>query len=211
MQARHLRRAAIGPFALAAIGMVALAHGALAQDAAKKPPPPAKVVPGNPVNSANAPIVTMPDAEKVVLLVRSTMLTLNDALQTNNFTVLRERGSPNFQNSATAQELANAFAQLRSLQIDLIGVSVSVPQLVAPPTIDAQSRLRIIGFYPGQGVQFNFDLQYEPVAGQWRLFSMAVNTSQPQVAAHDAPATPAPVPPTRNFAPSDPSSIVKKK
>jgi hypothetical protein len=36
----------------------------------------------------------MPDAEKIVLLVRTTLITLNDALQTGNFTVLRDIGAP---------------------------------------------------------------------------------------------------------------------
>jgi hypothetical protein len=36
----------------------------------------------------------MPEAEKVVLLLRTTLLTLNDALQTGNFTVLRDVSAP---------------------------------------------------------------------------------------------------------------------
>ena len=47
------------------------------------------------------------------------MLTLNDALQTGNFSVLRERGSPNFQATASADQLAQAFAKLRAMQLDL--------------------------------------------------------------------------------------------
>jgi hypothetical protein len=42
------------------------------------------------------PQVAMPDAEKIVLLLRSTPLTLNDAIQTGNFTVLRDVGAPGF-------------------------------------------------------------------------------------------------------------------
>src|SRR5262245_45217622 len=33
--------------------------------------------------------VVMPDAEQIVLLLRTTLVTLNDAIQTGNFTVLR--------------------------------------------------------------------------------------------------------------------------
>ena len=132
----------------------------------------------------------MPDADKIVLLVRTTLLTLNDALQTGNYSVLRERGSPNFQAAATAAQLAEAFAKLRAMQLDLFGVAMSVPQLVVAPSIDAQNRLRISGIYPGQGLQLNFDLQYEPVAGQWRLFAIAVNPVTVAVASQ--PATPQP-------------------
>jgi hypothetical protein len=41
----------------------------------------------------------MPEAEKVVLLLRTTLLTLNDALQTGNFTVLRDVSAPSFPRS----------------------------------------------------------------------------------------------------------------
>ena len=40
------------------------------------------------------PQVVMPDAEKIVLLLRVTLITLNDAVQTGNFTVLRDMGAP---------------------------------------------------------------------------------------------------------------------
>src|SRR5262245_39490330 len=58
------------------------------------------------------PQVAMPDAEKIVLLLRSTLVTLNDALQTGNFTVLRDMGAPGFREANTAGRLAQAFAQL---------------------------------------------------------------------------------------------------
>ena len=47
----------------------------------------------------------MPDAEKIVLLLRTTLITLNDALQTGNFTVLRDMGAPGFRDANTAARL----------------------------------------------------------------------------------------------------------
>src|SRR5579885_3484421 len=59
---------------------------------------------------AQAPVqqVAMPDAEKIVLLLRTTLLTLNDALQTGNFTVLRDKGAPGFRNANTPAQLSQA-------------------------------------------------------------------------------------------------------
>jgi hypothetical protein len=71
----------------------------------------------------------MPDAEKIVLLVRNTLITLNDAIQTSNFTVLRDKGAPGFRDANSAARLGQAFADLASRGVDLSVVSVVTPQL----------------------------------------------------------------------------------
>jgi hypothetical protein len=48
----------------------------------------------------------MPDAEKIVLLLRNTLITLNDAIQTGNFTVLRDMGAPGFRDANSAGRLS---------------------------------------------------------------------------------------------------------
>lgn len=142
------------------------------------------------------PQVAMPDADKIVLLLRSTLLTLNDALQTGNFTVLRDMGAPGFREGNTAGRLSQIFAQLASQGVDLTAVTVMVPQLTDMPTIDPQRQLlRLKGYFPGQPLQINFEILYEPVGGRWRLFGLSVNAVPPTTAAPTvAPAAQAPVP-----------------
>jgi hypothetical protein len=133
----------------------------------------------------------MPDGDKVVLLIRSTLVTLNDALQTGNFTVLRDMGAPGFRDANTAGRLAQAFAGLSSQGVDLSAVTVLAPQLTEVPTINPQSRLlHVAGFFPGQPLQISFDILYQPVAGRWRVFGLSVAAVPPAPAA----APPAPKP-----------------
>ena len=66
---------------------------AYAQEPAKKAPQPSAAAPATP---PQAPQLVMPEAERIVLLVRTTLLTLNDALLTGNFTVLRDVAAPSF-------------------------------------------------------------------------------------------------------------------
>src|SRR5262245_52550930 len=82
--------------------------------------------------------VLMPDAEKIVLLLRTSLLTLNDALQTGNFTVLRDTAAPGFRDANTAARLSQSFSDLASKGIDLSAVSIIAPQLSEPPTLDQQ-------------------------------------------------------------------------
>jgi len=121
----------------------------------------------------------MPDAEKIVLLLRSTLLTLNDALQTGNYTVLRDMGSPAFREANSAARLAQIFSNLAGWGLELSAVSIIAPQLTEVPTIDPHNnRLRLKGFFPGQPLQIEFETIYEPVAGRWRLFGLWVSTTQ---------------------------------
>jgi hypothetical protein len=148
---------------------------------------------------AATPQVVMPDAEKIVLLLRSSLLTLNDALQTGNFTVLRDMGAPGFRDANTAARLSQSFADLASKNVDLSAVSIIAPQLSEPPALDqAKGMLRLKGYFPGQPVQINFEMLYQAVDGRWRLFGLSVQ-----------PGAPTPAPAAKAADPA--SSTVKKK
>jgi hypothetical protein len=128
--------------------------------------------------------VVMPDKGKIVLLIRTALLTLNDALQSGNYTVLRDVAAPAFREANSAARLARIFSTLAESRIDLTLVAVMAPQLTAPPTIDPNTRmLHLKGYFPGQPVQLNFQLLYQPVAGRWRLFGLSVNPATSNQAA----------------------------
>jgi hypothetical protein len=124
--------------------------------------------------------VVAPDAEKIVLLLRTSLLTLNDALQTGNFTVLRDIGAPGFRDANTAARLSQSFSDLASKGIDLSTVSIIAPQLSKPPELDqSKGMLRLKGYFPGQPVQINFEMLYQAVNGRWRLFGLSVQPGPP--------------------------------
>jgi hypothetical protein len=52
------------------------------------------------------------------------------------------------------------------------------PQLTAPPALDARKMLRLTGLFPTRPRQISFDLTFQVVGGQWRLFSIAVATPE---------------------------------
>lgn len=137
------------------------------------------------------PQVVMPDAEKIVLLLRTTLITLNDAVQTGNFTVLRDLSAPGFRDANTAARLGQSFSDLASKGIDLSPTSVIAPQLSEPPGLDQkQGMLRLKGYFPGQPVQINFEMLFQAVNGRWRLFGLSVQPgpATPPPAAASAPA-----------------------
>jgi hypothetical protein len=122
----------------------------------------------------------MPDAEKIVLLLRTTLVTLNDAMQTGNFTVLRDVGAPSFSEANSAARLSQSFSDLASKGIALSAVTVIAPQLTEPPGLDQQKgMLHLKGYFPGNPVQINFEVLYQSVDGRWRLFGLSVQPGTP--------------------------------
>jgi hypothetical protein len=53
------------------------------------------------------------------------------------------------------------------------------PTLTQPAFITDAGMLRVTGFFPTKPEQVNFDLLFQPVGGQWRLFGISVKTRQP--------------------------------
>jgi len=76
--------------------------------------------------------------DKALLLVRSTLLTLNDANRSGNYTVLRDLAAPEFQAKNTSADLALVFAEMRRNNLSLFGVMLLTPQLEAVPEVDAE-------------------------------------------------------------------------
>jgi hypothetical protein len=142
------------------------------------------------------PEVVLPGAETTVILIRTALLSLNDAMRTGNYTVLRDLAAPSFREANTAGRLYQIFSNLTEKRIDLAMVAILAPQLSQMPSIDQNKRLHLSGYFPGSPVQLNFELIFEPVNGQWRLFGLSV-VPVPSAAGNPtaAPANPPPASP----------------
>lgn len=135
--------------------------------------------------------VAMPSAEKIVILVRNSLITLNGALRTGNYTVLRDIGAPGFREANSAARLSQIFSNLLTQEVDLSAVAVVAPQLTQQPVLDQEKgMLHLKGYFPGEPMQINFELLYQAVNGQWRLFGISVQPGPSQDAAEASRANP---------------------
>ena len=116
-------------------------------------------------------------------MIRSTLMALNQANATGNYTVFHEMAAPAFQESNSPARLTEIFTDLRSRNLDLSPILLSQPKLVRKPQIDANGLLEIAGFFPTAPEQVNFDLIFQLVQGRWRLYGIAANTSPVRPAA----------------------------
>jgi hypothetical protein len=161
---------------------------AQAQAPKQQPAPKQPAAPKQQQPQPQAPTPAQIDRNGVLILIRSTLLALDQANKTGNYTVLRDLGSPDFQANSAAQ-LAEIFAQERRDNIDLSGVAVIDPQLTLLPQIEANGMMHMAGFFPSVPTQVNFEMAFAPVGGRWRLFALSVSFGQA------APTAPQPPPP----------------
>jgi hypothetical protein len=162
-------------FAFSAV-LAAMAHllvetalaqpGTTSQGAASKPAPERQ--------KAIAASATLIPAETALILIRSTLLSLNDAVQTGNYTVLRDRSAPSFRERNTAADLSKIFSDIARRGIELSAVAILTPQMQSAPAIAADGKLLIKGYFAGQPVRIDFELVFEAVGRQWRIYALSV-------------------------------------
>jgi hypothetical protein len=145
------------------------------QTAAKMPrpaPPAAVQAPAQP---------QVPSPEAMIILIRASLVALSQANLTNNYSVLNQLGSPTFKQANSPARLQQIFEPFRRNNIDMNPVVFVTPQLTAQPVMK-DGRLRLVGNFPTTPMQVNYDLQFEPSGGVWRLFGLSVDLSanQPQ-------------------------------
>jgi len=123
----------------------------------------------------------------VATLIHNTVLALNQANLSGNYTVLRDLGSPQFREVTTSAQLAVTFLEHRKTNLDMSAVVLFRPQLRYPAQLTSSGQLRIVGFYPTKPLQINFDLTYQITGGKWRIFRISVSPSKPAQAASNQP------------------------
>jgi hypothetical protein len=163
-----------------AVAMLAATFGGAAF-AQQKPAAPATPKPAN------------IDRNGTLILIRTTLIALDQANKTGNYSVLRALCAPDFQANNPPERLAEIFARQRAQGLDLAGVVAIDPQLTMLPQIEPNGMLHIAGFFPSVPAQVYFELLFAPFEGQWRPFGISVDLRSA-----------APTAPVQSNAPSQP-------
>jgi hypothetical protein len=127
-----------------------------------------------PVAAPTAGQAGVPDPIVINKLVWSAMAALDQANQTGNYSVLRDLGAPSFQTNNSAATLGGIFQALRGQQVDLGYTLLVAPSFQFPPAIVQGGLLRVRGAFPLRPAAIGFDLLFQNISGQWRIFGIAV-------------------------------------
>ena len=128
------------------------------------------------ITPAEAPLprVALPPPEHMLGLIRTTIIAVNQANQTGNYTVLRDLGSADFRNANDASRLAAIFQVLREQGIDFTPLLQIPPEVSETPSIDGQGQLHLVGFFPTEPLRVNFDMSFQTEKGRWRPYTISV-------------------------------------
>lgn len=112
-------------------------------------------------------------------LVKTSLLTLNDANVTGIYTVLHAKLSKPFRDQFPPERLKETFREFRDKQIDYESIAPLKPVYVPPPAIDGDGRLVVKGYFPTEPLRLQFDLDFIPSDGEWKMIGVNVKTVSP--------------------------------
>lgn len=113
----------------------------------------------------------IPQVAGLIVLIKSSMIALNQANQTGNYQVLYALGSDGLRAQTNPQNLAQSFAGFRQRNVDLSPIIFLDPNLSKPAAIEG-GRLHLVGSFPTSPLRITFDFWFEPSQGQWKFVQL---------------------------------------
>jgi hypothetical protein len=118
----------------------------------------------------------LPTERGLEALVKSSLLTFNDANVTGNYTVLHAKLSKPFRQQFTPERLKRTFRVFADKNIDIDVIAAIKPVYDPPPRIDDEGKLLVEGYFPVDSARVIFELDFVPSDGEWKLIRINVET-----------------------------------
>jgi hypothetical protein len=116
----------------------------------------------------------VPTEQGLEVLVKTSLLTFNDANITGNYEVLHGKLSGPFRAQFPAARLKESFKDFRDKDLDIGVISALKPAYAPAPSIDDEGRLLVKGSFPTEPNRVQFDLAFIPSDGEWKLVRLHV-------------------------------------
>jgi len=114
-----------------------------------------------------------PGANEILTLFRYTMLALDTADKTGNYSVFRSLSAPGFQ-ANSVEAIAASTKHLRARRIDLAEMAVRKPRFSAPPAVGPDGVLHMNGQLLAGQTLLTFNMGYMYVDGTWKLSALTL-------------------------------------
>lgn len=124
---------------------------------------------------------------QLAALIKSTIMALQHANQTGNYSVLRDLGTPVFRERFDLAQLTAIFSNLRSRSVNLSPVLFLAPNLTKQPELTEGNQLRIVGDFPTQPLKIQYEMLFLQIDGVWRIDGLAVDAVPQQAAPASTP------------------------
>ncbi len=121
----------------------------------------------------------VPSERALEALVKSSLLSFNDANVTGNFAVFHAKLAKPFRQQFSPERLKETFKEFGDKNIDIDIVAALKPTYTEAPSIDPEGKLLVKGFFPTEPMRVNFELDFIPSDGEWRLVRINVKVDAP--------------------------------
>lgn len=119
--------------------------------------------------------VTLPSEEDQQVLIRTSLLTFNDANLTGNYTVLQERSSKPFRDQLSADQLKGSFKEFVDKQIDITDVAIKPAKPSQDSKIDDDGILLLAGTIAlTSSTTVTYTLKFIQSEGRWKIIGLNV-------------------------------------
>jgi len=117
---------------------------------------------------------TLPTDNEQEILVKTTLMTFNDANLTGNYSVLFDKSSKAFRSQVTAEKLSEAFKVFRTKNVNLESIVADEIDSSKDPKIDGDGVLRLTGRFKDEDKKISFDLKFVHEDGVWKILGLNV-------------------------------------
>ncbi|WP_409723364.1 hypothetical protein [Pseudorhodoplanes sp.] len=130
-----------------------------------------------PAHAQKAP--EAPEADRQEVLIKTTLLTFNDANLTQNYDVLHARLSKQFRDQFPPERLKEVFKPFVEQKIDIETIAVKVPIPAKNAAVDERGVLSLVGHFDIMPSHVFYDLAYVMSEGDWKPIKINVNVRPP--------------------------------
>jgi hypothetical protein len=112
-------------------------------------------------------------------LIKTYLLTFNDANLTGNYTVLHAKLAKPFRDQFNPDKLKQAFKSFADQKVDLGIIAAKQPIASTPSKIDNRGALVVRGYFDTAPSRVIYELDFVPSEEEWKPISIHVNVKKP--------------------------------
>jgi hypothetical protein len=117
----------------------------------------------------------VPSERVLEALVKSSLLSLNDANVTGDYSVLHAKLSKPFREQFTPDRLKETFREFVDKHVDYEVIAADKPVYTKPPVVNGEGQLVVEGYFPTEPKRVKFKLEFIPSDGEWKLIHLKVD------------------------------------
>ncbi len=116
-----------------------------------------------------------PTGQLQEILIKTSLLTFNDANLTGNYDVLHARLAKPFRDQFSPDRLKQVFKGFSDQKIDLGVIAAKAPVPEGEAKVDDRGALLLKGYFDTRPSRVMYDLAFLPSEGEWKLIKINVN------------------------------------